>query len=272
MTPLILLPPSEGKARGGRGAPWSPGKMVAPELDARRAEVMAALAGAVADDGDVVNGRRFGVKGEALAAALASNAATATARTMPAIKRYTGVLYDALDAASLEGDSRRRLNAQVRILSGLWGVVAPPDPIPDYKLKMGATLPGLGVLSTWWRPAVSAVLDAAAARRVVWNLLPLEHAAAWSRGTTAGVRPPALVITVRFVDEVERAGRVERVTVSHWNKLLKGALVRHLLEHPPARPLDLVGFEHPLGYRLDRPATVTAGSSLELTFVKPTAS
>jgi hypothetical protein len=35
---------------------------------------------------------------------------------------------------------------------GLWGVVAPRDPIPDYKLKMGASIGRLGKLSTWWRP------------------------------------------------------------------------------------------------------------------------
>ena len=34
--PLILLPPSEGKAPGGSGAPWSPGSM-SVDLDDRRA-------------------------------------------------------------------------------------------------------------------------------------------------------------------------------------------------------------------------------------------
>lgn len=51
-------------------------------------------------------------------------------------------------------------------------------------------------------------------------------------------------ITVRFVDA---AGR----TVSHWNKLLKGALVRHLLTEGTVDPAALVDFVHPSGYRLD---------------------
>ena len=37
--PLILLPPSEGKAAGGTGAPWAPGTM-AVDLDALREKVL----------------------------------------------------------------------------------------------------------------------------------------------------------------------------------------------------------------------------------------
>lgn len=40
--PLILLPPSEGKASGGTGAPWAPGTMEI-DLDDRRSDVTAAL-------------------------------------------------------------------------------------------------------------------------------------------------------------------------------------------------------------------------------------
>ncbi len=60
---------------------------------------------------------------------------------MPAIERYSGALYEALDASALTTARRRRLDGSVLILSGLWSAVAPRDPIPDYKLKMGATLP-----------------------------------------------------------------------------------------------------------------------------------
>ena len=56
--------------------------------------------------------------------------------------------------------------------------------------------------------------------------------------------PLARRVTVRFQD---RHGR----TVSHWNKLLKGALVRHILTERPAGPENLAGWEHPSGYRVD---------------------
>jgi len=44
--PLILLPPSEGKARGGTGVAWSSGTM-AVDLDDERRKVIAALATAM---------------------------------------------------------------------------------------------------------------------------------------------------------------------------------------------------------------------------------
>ena len=44
--PLILLPPSEGKALGGTDAPWSAGAM-AIDLDDQRRGVIAALATAM---------------------------------------------------------------------------------------------------------------------------------------------------------------------------------------------------------------------------------
>jgi hypothetical protein len=207
----ILLPPSEGKAPGGRRPPWSAGTLGLPELDDARAEALAAL-------GDL----------------------TAEAPTMPAVDRYTGVLYRELSYRTLPPASRRRFDRDVLVASGLWGMVRPRDPIPAYRLKMGASLPPLGKMSTWWRPRLTAALGARLRGRVVWDLLPNEHAEAWRPAEV----PMARRVTVRFVDANGR-------TVSHWNKLLKGALVRHLLEHPTADPADLAGFEHPSGYRLD---------------------
>jgi uncharacterized protein len=212
----------------------------------------------------------LGVKGEALAAASAADLDVASAPTLPAIERYTGVLYGALGLGSLPAAQRRRVDAQVRIISGLWGVVAPSDLIPDYKLKMGATLPRLGRLATWWRPTVTAALAADVARRTVWDLLPNEHRAAWAPDLS-GPESPRAVVSVRFLDEVERDGRRQLVTVSHWNKLLKGALVRHVV----ATQLDdvdgLAAFTHPLGYVYNPSLTERDpdGIRVGVSFVKP---
>jgi uncharacterized protein len=268
MTPLILLPPSEGKADGGDGPAWAPGTLVAPELDDRRARVMAALVRAMSVSA-TRRGALLGVKGEALAAATGHDLVVASAGTRPAIERYTGVLYDALDVRSLPLRSRRRLEAQVRIFSGLWGIVAPADPIPDYKLKMGATLPGLSRpprrLAAWWRPAVTAALAPEVAGRVVWDLLPGEHRAAWIPCVTPG-DPDCVrrIVSVRFCDEVVRAGQRQLVSVSHWNKLLKGALVRHVLAEQLVEVDGLVGFDHPLGYRYAPELTETGDDGLRV--------
>src|SRR3954470_19811966 len=120
---VVLIPPSEGKALGGAGPPYEAGTLGFPALDARRARLLKAL------------GRRH---------------PAATEPTLPAMDRYTGVLYQALAPRQLTVAARRRLVRTPLTVSGLWGLVAPDDPIPHYKLKMSANVPPLGRLSTWW--------------------------------------------------------------------------------------------------------------------------
>jgi cytoplasmic iron level regulating protein YaaA (DUF328/UPF0246 family) len=242
--PLILLPPSEGKAPGGDGPPWTRGSM-AIDLDERRAEALIALAKSMRGS-ELARAKLLDVKERALQAATAANRSARTSPTRPAIERYTGVLYDALDHGSLTAAQRRRLDECVLIFSGLWGLVAPSDPIPDYKLKMGAFLPGPGKLSSWWRDELSARLVEHADGRRVWNLLPNEHAAAWR----APIDLPQW--SVRFL---ERRPDGALSAVSHRNKALKGALVRHLLAHPTAEPPDLSGWRDHDGAVFDASVT-----------------
>lgn len=225
---LILIPPSEGKAPGGDGPPWATGTMAIEALDRPR---------------------------RALGRALGAADPARRAPTLPAIERYTGVLYKELDAASLPAPARRRLERTVLIASGRWGLVAPGDPIPHYKLKMSANVAPLGKLSTWWRPEVTAALGPLVAKRLVWDLLPIEHAASvdWS---ALAHRERA---TVRFVDS-------RGATVSHWNKLLKGSLVRWLATTGATSIDALEAFDHPQGYVWDPLATEHDGTLTRLTF------
>jgi cytoplasmic iron level regulating protein YaaA (DUF328/UPF0246 family) len=212
--PVLLLPPSEGKAPGGDGPPWEPGTSTFPDLDGARAQVLEALARAGQD-----------VRREP---------------TLPALERFTGVLYKELDTPSLTAVGRRRLHATTLVVNGLMGVSGTRDPLPEHRLKMSAALDPLGRLATWWRPQVTDALRPRLARRVVWDLLPGEHAAAWDPRDV----PVARRITIRFVTADDR-------TVSHWNKLLKGAVVRHVVETGLTDPRGLVDLDHPAGYRFD---------------------
>ena len=67
---------------------------------------------------------------------------------------------------------------------------------------------------------------------------------------------------------LERKADGSLVAVAHWNKLLKGALVRWLLAHPSAGPKDLGEWDHPLGYRLDLARTETGPGGTTLVLVQ----
>jgi cytoplasmic iron level regulating protein YaaA (DUF328/UPF0246 family) len=257
----ILVPPSEGKTAGGDGPKWAAGTTRFDALDRPRRAVMTALQKGLAGDAAAL----LGVKGDALAAAVRADRAVRRSPTMPAIERFNGVLYDALDARSLSARARRRLDERVVILSGLFGALGPSDPIPDHKLKMSASLPGVGRLATFWRPHLDAALQPELAGATVWDLLPNEHAAALSAGGPAGGSDgdsAAHRIVVRFLDDVERDGERRLVTVSHWNKLLKGALVRHLVTTGADDHASLAAFTHPQGYAY-RPELTTVDGSVE---------
>jgi uncharacterized protein len=228
----ILLPPSEGKAEGGRGKPWVPeAGTFGAALAAHRAAVVSALAAAGGGDEKLL-----GVGGRHLDRAVAANVAVGAgrARTVPAWQRYTGVVYDHLDPTTLPADALKVAAKDVIVLSGLLGAVALGDPVPDYRLKMGASLPPLGKLASWWKPRLSPVLDEVLARRLVIDLLPQEHRAAW------GPDPSLHVVKVGFV---ERAGPQRRMS-SHDAKAAKGLLVRHLLLTGGDPMTALASFDH----------------------------
>ncbi len=139
--PLMLLPPSEGKAAGGTGGPWAPSTMVAPDLDERRAKAMVALARAMKGS-KVARGKLLGVKGVALEAATEANREVAEAPTLPAIERYTGVLYDALAYPTTAG---RRPAPHRR---------AGADPVRAVGRGRAAAIPSPTTSSRWGRRSV----------------------------------------------------------------------------------------------------------------------
>ena len=77
---------------------------------------------------------------------------------MPAIERYTGVLYDALDVRSLTRAQRRRAGGRLAVGSALFGLLRAEDPVPAYRLSAGSSLPGLPSLRSLWKPVLTDVL------------------------------------------------------------------------------------------------------------------
>lgn len=268
--PVLLLPPSEGKSTGGRGRPMRVDRLSFPSLTEQRQRTIDALARAMRAS-VATRTKMLGVKGDALAHATAANLAIRTSPTMPAIERFTGVLYDELDVGSLSTRDRKRLDAQVIIFSGVFGLLTPTDAIPDHRLKMTVSLPPIGKVGTAWRTPITEALAPRTAGATVWNLLPNEHAAAWKPAAIGSPDGPAVMVSVRFLDEgPARKGERTFTTVSHWNKLLKGALVRFVLATGADDPSALRKFRHPEGYVYDPSLTEDVRGTTIVSMVRRT--
>lgn len=217
---LVLLPPSETKRAGGDGAAVDLSALRLPALALQRTAVVDAL---VALSGDPDAAARALKLTERQRDEIARNAAIRTSPTMPAVDRYTGVLYDALDAASLSPASRRWLGAHVLIHSAPFGPVGALDAIPAYRLSAGTALPGIPPLRRVWADAVTTAL-AEQAPRVVLDLRSEAYAA-------LGPVPSGVVSAyVRVVTETD--GAATRA-LNHFNKHAKGAFVRTLAQGRP---------------------------------------
>lgn len=226
---LILLPPSEGKTPPPDGAPVDPAALWLPALAPARRRVLNRLvalckrgsARSVAESLRVL-GLSDGQRGE-----IARNAGLRSAPAAPAAEVYSGVLYEALDPATLATEARGWLERSVVVFSGLWGVVRLGDRIPAYRCAVGVTLPDpVGGLTPYWKKALKPALGRAAAGGPVLDLRSGAYAAMW-----APSGPEAA--TVRVLHERTVDGVPHRSVVSHFNKATKGRLVRALAEAGP---------------------------------------
>ena len=221
-TPLVLLPPSKGKAPGGDGPSLRDQLAQDGPLAAPRRAVLEAAVAAAADLDDRSLARLTGVAVGDVSVQRDRLAGLADAPTMPAHRRYTGVVHGNAGLGSVDPS---RVRADVRIVSPLLGVVALEEPTPDYRLELAARLPSLGGLGPYWRERLTDHLVELTADRRVWDLLPGEHAVIWSSQLRDRQR-----VTVRFVRPDGRAANAART------KVAKGRLAAALLRAPSMTP------------------------------------
>ncbi|MGM1015945.1 MAG: YaaA family protein [Actinomycetota bacterium] len=215
----ILLPPSETKRVGGTGLPLDLRSLAFPGLLDQRELVVEAL---VRLSGDVDQAQRVLKLSARQIEDIGHNGALRSAPTMPAVDRYTGVLFDALDAASLPGPTRRWLGAHVLIHSAPFGPVSALDPIPTYRLSAGTSLPGVPPLRRLWSTAVTEAF-AESGPDLVLDLRSEAYVA---------LGPVPEQVRSAYVRVVADEGGHTRA-LNHFNKKSKGLLVRALAEDRP---------------------------------------
>ncbi len=237
---LVVLPPSETKAPGGDGPALDLAALSRPELTPVRERLVDAV---VRLAGDVPAARTALGLGLRQDDEIARNAALRTAPTMPALRRYTGVLYDALDVRSMTRAQRDRAGRRLTVASALFGLLGAEDPVPAYRLSAASAVPGLPGLRTLWRPLLGPALHAV--DDLVVDL---------RSGAYAALAPVRRAVTVQVVSE---RGDGSRAVVSHANKATKGRVAR-LLAATTGEPDDaarLVPLLRRAGLRVEREGT-----------------
>ena len=198
---FVLVPPSEGKAEGGRLT------AKAGEFDtllaSERKKVVSALRSAVSKGTKSELAKLLKVRGDLLDRALVAAKALCAGKPslLPAHQRYTGVVWGHLEPASLSSAQRKRL----LVPSGLYGITTGEDLVADYRLKMDISVSPLGKVGQFWKEPLTTALMNTLRNKTVINLLPKEHEAAIDFEKLSGV---ANIVHVVFASSEGQAPRV----------------------------------------------------------------
>lgn len=210
---IVLLPPSETKRAGGDGPALRLEELSNPKLGALRSALVDELVDLASDPEGCRSALGISLSQDA---EIERNAMLRAAPTLPAIRRYTGVLYDALEFDSLRGAAAMRARARLVIGSALFGLLRADDLIPAYRLSASSKLPAKPSLGIRWRPLLEPVLAELSTDHLIVDL---------RSGSYVGLgRAPAAV----RVDVLAEHPDGRRSVVTHFNKAHKGRLARAL--------------------------------------------
>lgn len=143
-----------------------------------------------------------------------------TSRPTPAINVYTGVLYQALDWASLSPAAKKRGESSLAIISAKYGAVRASEKIESYKAKINNKVAS---------PLIAAKLDGIEKTLIV-DCRSSTYKAAWKA-------PNEITVEIKVSTVVDGV----RTVVTHMSKKTRGEIARWLLQSRsiPKGPEDL---------------------------------
>lgn len=216
---MILLPPSEGKTDATGKQKLDFKKLSFLELSEQRKDLVAAVIAMA--NGPVAKTRTALAISAKQDFEIERDQKLLTAPTGPAWSVYTGVLYDAIDIASLSAKAKSKFESENFVVSALFGLISVSDPIPSYRLSGETVVPKIGSLTKFWSESVSQlvadqgqfVIDLRSGNYV--KLGPIRKDLADH------------VVVPRIMQKMPKGAPK---VVSHSNKATKGRLVRALAQ------------------------------------------
>jgi len=138
-----------------------------------------------------------------------------------AIERYTGVVFKHLDWKSLDAIAQTYINQNMRILSGLFGILSPDTLIPNYKLKMEVLS-----LAQLWKSDITHHIQN---EELILDLLPAAHRKALISDDNR--------VKINFM--IDKNGKLTQS--AHAGKVAKGKFIRFLAQN---RVQNIDGIQH----------------------------
>ena len=174
----------------------------------------------------------------------------------PAIYAYNGDVYTGFEARSMGEEAMAFAQGHLRILSGLYGLLRPLDPIRPHRLEMGTKwAPRYSKLTDFWKDKIANAI-AADLRQIesdiIVNLASNEY---W-----ASVKPHLAKLPGRIIDvDFRRDSPDGPKFISFEAKRARGMMARYICENHLTDPEMLKGFDYD-GYRFA--ADSSTGNSL----------
>ena len=173
----------------------------------------------------------------------------------PAIYAYNGDVYTGFEAASLGEETITFAQGHLRILSGLYGLLRPLDPIRPHRLEMGTRwAPRYSKLTDFWSDKIAKALAADLEQTGSDTIVNLASNEYWASVKPHVAKLPGRVIEVDFRKDSPDGPKF----ISFEAKRARGMMARYICENHLADAEARKGFDYD-GYRYD-PEGSTADS------------
>ena len=159
----------------------------------------------------------------------------------PAVFMFDGAVYNELDVQSLNEQDILYMQDNLRILSGLYGILKPLDSILPYRLEMGTKLEINGhknLYEFWGNKITKQLMSECSKNDVVLNLASNEYS------KVLDLKSFSNVITPIFKDYKNDKLKV----ISFFAKKARGSFARFLMTEKPNKIDELLNFNG-LGYQ-----------------------
>lgn len=214
---LFLLPPSECKVEGGSPLTLDQVALTFGGMQPARDLVLKKL---------IEYSKTTAAKTKMRAEHLQQNLEVLSSPTMPAIDRYSGTLYDALQGRGLKGtptefntltnEERERAKESVFVQSALFGLIPASNLIPNYRFSAGTKIQGFDLKKHWPE-----------AHNIIWKRLEGQQIIDLRSNAYAELAPIPEGFNALTVEVYDKASGK---AMNHFNKKAKGQFVRAYLQ------------------------------------------